>query len=366
MIRRLIIYVSVAFFAGYANAQTIPASQITGLEERFQQPPIGYWNDLPNRTDSRAVRIANRLFLGRAASAPLSMKFYNAGAVPECASWGALGFPCRDGLLVAISPNGRPAASFITRSSKAAGSPFEKSGNAINVGFYAENDTTDTTVGIMQRLPTWGAYFDVIRRPNAGYTTGFELDIGETGGDSIDIHPYAYGNNYQTRVSTAIELRSGGAATNAVYHNATAAINIGPNPARFKTGINVSNNALAPDASGFGPFLKLPAQTKLAWYRPDGVESFAIASTATTSNVNNSARLVFSDFNLETRVGGALVTRAFSDLFAVYGKFVQASIAPAHSNSPCLQGELAWDGLYEYRCIAANSWKRIAYLAGTW
>lgn len=49
----------------------------------------------------------------------------------------------------------------------------------------------------------------------------------------------------------------------------------------------------------------------------------------------------------------------------VNGNFWHTSNPPAHSNSAGTPGEIAWDGTYEYRCIAAASWQRTLRSTGT-
>lgn len=48
------------------------------------------------------------------------------------------------------------------------------------------------------------------------------------------------------------------------------------------------------------------------------------------------------------------------------GNWWQVSAPPAHNTSVGFPGETAWDGTYEYRCIATNSWQRTARGTGTW
>lgn len=40
--------------------------------------------------------------------------------------------------------------------------------------------------------------------------------------------------------------------------------------------------------------------------------------------------------------------------------------APAHDNSTGQAGSVAYDSSYIYVCIATNTWKRIAWTAGSW
>lgn len=39
---------------------------------------------------------------------------------------------------------------------------------------------------------------------------------------------------------------------------------------------------------------------------------------------------------------------------------------PASSSSPCSVGQYAADATYHYDCVAANTWKRVAFATGTW
>lgn len=44
----------------------------------------------------------------------------------------------------------------------------------------------------------------------------------------------------------------------------------------------------------------------------------------------------------------------------------KTQFTPPSSSSPCSVGQHAWDQNYEYRCVSANTWKRMQYTSATW
>jgi hypothetical protein len=47
-------------------------------------------------------------------------------------------------------------------------------------------------------------------------------------------------------------------------------------------------------------------------------------------------------------------------------KLGPVATVPAHNTSTGTVGQVAYDSSYLYVCIAANTWKRVAWTAGTW
>ena len=60
------------------------------------------------------------------------------------------------------------------------------------------------------------------------------------------------------------------------------------------------------------------------------------------------------------------LTKQGKDMFTVKndGKVITTSFTPASASAPCEAGTIASDANYFYRCVAANTWKRVAL--STW
>lgn len=157
-------------------------------------------------------------------------------------------------------------------------------GGSIGAVGVAVNDNTNFSCG------AWGFYSEGIAGAGclgATYAAEFET-IGFSTASAIT--PYAYSPTQLV----AIQIASGGEFTTA--HDASAAINIQANGAKFLTGINFGADAITGsngDGSGTSTAIQFACGHALKWYGPGGSPVTQIFGT--TTNANYGATVVFSD-----------------------------------------------------------------------
>jgi hypothetical protein len=201
--------------------------------------------------------------------------------------------------------------------------------------FTSVNDNVD-----VQQLMT-GMYAVAFRRPGAGVmsgtgTCGAEIDIANEG-NSLQISPastYPAGG-----FTTALQLNSG--AISPFATDASAALTIGFNGAKFLSGIVVGQNAIAGvtvDANnvatgGYGSFIRTGAFTGIEWWNSNGT---AATSTIVSEQLSpaNAQSIRFQDTGIVLG-GAALQGRSFEAIYVGANTGAWLTVAPAYGTKVC-------------------------------
>jgi Pectate lyase superfamily protein len=180
------------------------------------------------------------------------------------------------------------------------------------------------------------------------------------------------------------------------FASVSSATNLFPGPGSAvvftDTGSSVSDGYIAPDGAGGLNFSTLKSGTTPLFTFSGNAKAtgnlfgagiygtnFGIASTGAlifqksdgtngpTINLDGSGSQVNFSSGIYSAVGITAPGASISGT-ATIGSLISdpSGAAPLHNTSTCSPGQQAWDAIYEYRCIAANSWQRTARGTGTW
>lgn len=142
----------------------------------------------------------------------------------------------------------------------------------------------------------WGSYLEARRQPNAGTTTGLEIDTVNLGTE-VDLLPYGL---QPTGITPALWLASGAEVSS---NPSTAAMVVLNNGATFKHGIVMRSGALKGDGSGPASAIALARNHQIEWYDSgNGLTGFIRSDAATHAQP---CGILFSDGTIRfTNAGG--------------------------------------------------------------
>lgn len=143
----------------------------------------------------------------------------------------------------------------------------------------------------------WGSYLEARRQPNAGTTTGLEIDTVNLGTE-VDLLPYG---TQPTGITPALWLASGAEVADA--KPSTAAMVVLNNGATVRHGIVMRSGALKGDASGPASAISLARNHQVEWYDDENRLTGFIRSDADTHV--RACGILFSDGAIRfTNAGG--------------------------------------------------------------
>lgn len=188
------------------------------------------------------------------------------------------------------------------------------------VGFNFNYNTSTPAAG-------WGGYFESRRVNLAGVSLGVEIDVTNFGPIGTPDPYNIFGTN-----SVALWLASGGGCTSLAQcwtpsgpatgtaNDASIAIGIIPNGARFLKGIVVKSDALTgstgTDAdTGLSTFLELARNQRLMWNDQDNNERVWIYSTQTTAGTLQKLQFADSGTILANSNGNPMLAVAMADTY---------------------------------------------------
>lgn len=210
-----------------------------------------------------------------------------------------LGWPVFTAQLAVLSTTNQIAITAGTRTSDQAPSgDNEGNGAGISIGTWAINDYSAPT----NTRDAWGLYVEARHaQQNQGVTWGMELDIMAYGGHLQPATPYDFFVAYG---AYGMDIASGAGQPNA--NDATAAIQIGNNGAKFLSGIIFQATALTgadgTASSGSAEAIAMARGQCINWYNDAGVKAATIESLC-TSNTGFQA-LTFTDVGLSYASAG--------------------------------------------------------------
>lgn len=177
----------------------------------------------------------------------------------------------------------------------AAGSRTSDSHTAGSMGCigYEAIVNNDNTIQVQY---AWGSYLEARRQPNAGTTTGLEIDTVNLGTE-VDLLPYG---TQPTGITPALWLASGAEVSS---NPSTAAMVVLNNGATFRHGIVMRSGALKGDDSGPASAISLARNHQVEWYDGGNRLTGFIRSDAATHA--QPCGIVFSDGSIRfTNAGG--------------------------------------------------------------
>lgn len=145
----------------------------------------------------------------------------------------------------------------------------------------------------------YGGYFEAHRTTATPLDTfGIEIDT-RTMNASITPNPYQLGDVIGLQIASGAEWSATG------QFDASAAIQIAPNPKAFKVGINFYNGALTDLGGGVTEAVAMPRYSLLSWYVSGGTRAAYITSSVTSASNGVAMDLTNNQVNMSS-VGGAL------------------------------------------------------------
>jgi hypothetical protein len=185
-----------------------------------------------------------------------------------------------------ISNNGQIAITNASRASDLSNS-YGSLQTTIGTASFAFNDDVFATSA--RHVTVYAGYDEAqTLAGSSGLAFGREIDGVNFGTQAVATTPGApivYGS------TVALWLASGGGHSGVT--DATAAIGIVSNNAKWRTGIIIGSTALTQDGNGFQPAMKLPKKATISWYDTSDVASANITSTIGTAA--NAQYLQFTD-----------------------------------------------------------------------
>lgn len=175
--------------------------------------------------------------------------------------------------------------------------------NFMGGSFYASGHGTSLgSVG-------WGLYVEAVKRPGSNTTmNGFELEI--TNLNSTPVNPVATPEaTYVQGRAFGMLLASGGG--NVAPYDADWALAIGPNGAKFRTGLVFFRNGLTKDAvTNIQHAIQLPDKARQEWFTSDATGNYGFTIHGDVSDSAHSQYAIVSDAGFAiANVGGANLFR---------------------------------------------------------
>lgn len=181
-----------------------------------------------------------------------------------------------------------------------------------------------------------------------GFTPAFHATAAIQDGSTTPSTLVATGSK---TVATINDVATSPTALSVTGTKSTADIYLG---AAGPTAIRIVGNRTSAgitDASNSPASINITGAHTLAGIREASTSPIGLQLTGTYS----SAQIVGTNFNVNA--SGDTNVRALG----VSGNFYETNpLVPPSSTTACVAGQHAWDASYEYRCVAANTWKRAA------
>lgn len=222
---------------------------------------------------------------------------------------------------------------------------------AINGTVLREHPPADIKSGT-STSPTWAGLF--LNQDDTGKylgnQVGIEVDVVGSGVDkekrriivqaAIASHPPAGKPNEEFSVATGMTM---GSNTPVGYFGVGYELTAKYDVAAFDASRALPiNNA---------PALRLAEGQRIAWVADSALFTSAINGVVGTFAGTN--RIFGIDTSGNTSQPGEMTAGSVRET---------KSLTPPTSRAPCVRGSRAWDANYEYRCVATNRWRRIAYM----
>lgn len=268
----------------------------------------------------------------------------------------------RDAALSVCSPSGA-AITGLSRTSDSTPGFAQKSAFGFNMFALADTPGVVAEGGYLEAWAT-AAAIGTPGRP--GYVPPSQAYVLE--GDAVNTIGPIYGNPYAFNPAGGaygvLMGAGGGAGNGAKVFPASFGYGCTSNKTTFDNCIRINATALTGDdgVTGTADAIVMAKGHTIKWdFDQSGVAAGFIRSDGTAPGLG----LVFNNAGLTVQDGkGAILAGVTpSGELSVPALTVTRPHTPASSAEACTPGQQGWDASYEYRCVARNTWKRVALSA---
>jgi hypothetical protein len=259
----------------------------------------GFWTDIG--AGANVTRLRDRVLVAAAADNTAKWDSSSPSFAANRSWLGLLGIGLdyieRDATMAVTSATGKIAFSAATRTSDSPTAPSQTYGfNSIGIASISISDEDTMLDSLGNVLPGYAFYGEAIRNAGGGTAIGFELDVANMQADALEISPLGA---VPSKATIGLWLPSGAAKAGA--QDATLAIGIVGNGARWKKGVVFLSNALTEDGSGYSTAVEMKIKQRLVWRYSGGAGAVAGSITATATAAANQTELDFTDTGLQIK-----------------------------------------------------------------